>query len=69
MEDRALQGELIKIPKETSPEPAIGPGQARIFVWYSEAVLWTFPVSECQTWFVRALPAFIRDETVVYSSW
>ncbi len=57
MDERDLQGDLIKIPKEQPPqEPLNSAGYARIFVWFSEAVLWAFPLSECQTWFVRGWP-------------
>ena len=53
MDKKVLQGEFIKIPQDKLPE-APGPVPfSRIFVSYSEAVLWSFPLHECTTWFVR----------------
>ena len=52
MDDKTLQKDLIKIPQDRLPQ-APGPvAYSRIFVSYSEAVLWSFPLHECTTWFV-----------------
>lgn len=45
-----LQGEAITFASELSPPT--GSSTQRIFVKYGEALMWTFPVSECSTWFV-----------------
>ena len=53
MDEKQLQAGRINIPKSSPPLPSDNLAHARIFVSYGEAVLWTFPLVECRTWFVR----------------
>lgn len=47
-----LKGDTVDFASELSASNS--PDSHRICVKYGDAVFWTLPVSECQTWFVSA---------------
>lgn len=58
MSQDKLGQDLISIVSEPFRDTTGNGGLEKIFVAYSEAVLWSLPLSECQTWFVSAITGF-----------
>lgn len=59
---KPLKGEAITIipPEPPSSNGEGGGGLGRIYVSYSEAVLWSFALKDCRTWLVSGdVPAYL----------
>jgi len=55
MDETKLRGEVVtKSPAKQIVASPDTDGDARIFVSFSEAVIWVIPLADCQSWFVCA---------------